>query len=91
MLFGVFFLKILLILQFIDEEDEDDKDILNFFDDVLDKAEEMEPADGTSQDGKPAAWARLGPLLPPQNSNVLHLQMKTRRKTSDPGDSASCA
>lgn len=58
------FIFYLLTLQFIDEDDEDgDKDMPNFFDDVSEKTEEMEPNDSTSQDGNPAASLCLSPVL----------------------------
>lgn len=44
---------VLLTPQFIDEDDEDDKDGSKYFDDSVEKTEDTEPNDGTSQDGNP--------------------------------------
>lgn len=87
----------LLTLQFINVDDKDDGDrgILNFFDDDGEKTEEMEPNGSTSQEGNPAASLCLTPLLPLgcscHKSLILFSQMTTKRKAPDRGDSANSA
>lgn len=92
---------ILLTLQFIDgdeknDEKDGDNDILNFFDDVEEKTEEMEPDDSASQDGNAAASlclsiAAVSRSFHKTTSFVLDSQMAAKRKAMERGDSANCA